>query len=392
MIKQVKELGNSQERLFREKNILQQAVDFIFETYDIRKPYNSTQIYASYKGRELGSEILDFDRISLDLQEADIYVNDTTLRKILRSDKYLKPYNPIKEYFDKIRGTFQGFSQIDLLTKHLIARSWSDKPEGYYQERANALIKKWIVSCVACWLDGLPNEVMLTFIQKTEGAGKTFLAEWIVPEPLNEFYMKSKRPDRFDMEDAFTRNIVICFDELTGLTQNTSDIFKSTITSKTLWTKRRSDLYPVARPRLACAIANTNRNQEADGFLYECFGYRRFGCIELTSIIREYSTLCDKNLLWAEALMLYENSSFNYIFNTEDFEEFQEYNRKYIIDTKAAKYVRLYLSHPENSEEGKMLMASEICELLRKHNKIQREDMRQCAKTWKCLIGIRIYK
>ncbi|KAA6349007.1 hypothetical protein EZS27_003607 [termite gut metagenome] len=377
MAKQIKELGITQKRIeFSEREKLQYAVDFILTTYNIRKPYNNpTQIYATYKNKNISAEIVDFDRISLDLHEHGAQINDNTLRKVLRSDKYIKPYNPITEYFDHIRGTFKGTSQIELLCKHLIARQWNDKPQGYYQERANALLKKWLVACVACWIEKKPNEVMLTLIQKEEGLGKTFFAKWLTPDPLKDFFTKSKREDRFDMEDAFTRNILVCFDELIGLTKNTSDTFKSTITSDVLWTKRRSDLYPVARPRLACAIANTNRNQEADGFLLECFGYRRFGCIEIADIAQDYSTTCDKNLLWAEALMLYENTSFDYTFAQTDFEEFKEYNRRFVIDTKATKYVRLYLNLPNAEEEGKWLNATEICSLLRKHKKIRNEDI-----------------
>ena len=377
MAKQVKQLGIAQNSIgFNDGDKLQKAVDFILDTYDIRKAmYDPAKIYVRYKDKELDEGILDFDRISLDLQEYGISISDTILKKILRSDKYIKAYNPIKEYFDKIRGSFKDPSQIELLSKHLIARPWDDKPEGYYQERAGKLLKKWLVACVACWLGGHQNEVMLTLIQMKEGVGKTYFSEWIVPDCLKEYYVKSKREDRFDMEDAFTRNMIVCFDELVGLTKGTADIFKATIATKNIWVKRRNDEYPIARPRLACAIGTTNRNQELNGFLQECFGYRRFACIELADINREYSKLCDKDLLWAEALMLYENSAFDYIFNQEDFDEFKAYNQRYVVEYPALKYVRLYLARPDGPDEGQMLNPTEICKALRKANKINREDL-----------------
>jgi len=380
MAKQVKQLEIKQGSLgFNDSDKLQKTVDFILDTYDIQKAmYDPAKIAIYYKDKALGEGLVDFDRISLDLAEYGITIGDAILRKILRSDKYIKTFNPITEFFDKIRGSFSGDSQIDLLAKHLIAREWEDQPEGYYQQRAAKLLRKWLVACVACWKDGHPNDVMLTLIQMKEGVGKTYFTEWIVPDRLKEYYIKSNsRPDRFDMEDAFTRNMIVCFDEMVGLTKGTADTFKQTIASNVLWVKRRNDEFPIGRPRLACAIGTTNHNQELNGFIQECFGYRRFGCIELLDIDRSYSTLIDKNLLWAEALMLYENSSFDYQFNQEDFDEFKAYNQRYVVEYPALKYVRLYVSHPTGSEDEQtqMLNPTEICKLLRDRNKINREDL-----------------
>ncbi len=377
MAKQVKQLGIAQGSIgFNEGDKLQKAVDFILDTYDIRKAmYDPAKIYVQYKDKALGEDIVDFDRISLDLQEYGISIGDAILRKILRSDKYIKPQNPIKDYFDGIRGTFTGESQIDLLGRHLIARQWEDQPEEYYQQRAEKLLRKWLVACVANWIGGHPNQVMLTLIQMKEGVGKTYFTEWIVPDQLKDYYMKSKREDRFEMEDAFTRSMVVCFDELVGITKGTADLFKQTIGSDLLWVKRRGDEYPIGRPRLACAIGTTNHNQELNGFLQECFGYRRFGCIELQDINHDYSSLVNKNLLWAEVLMLYENSSFDFQFNQADFDEFRIYNQRYVVEYPALKYVRLYLAIPNNQEEGQMLSPTDICKLLRQAGKINRDDL-----------------
>lgn len=378
MAKTVKELGISQGSLgFNEGDKLQKTVDFLLDTYDIRKAmYDPAKIYIYYKDKSLGEELVDFDRISLDLQEYGISISDTILRKILRSDKYIKAHNPITEYFDNIRGTFSGESQIELLAEHLIVREWDDHPESHYKQRAIKLLRKWMVACVACWKDGHPNQVMLTLIQMKEGVGKTYFTEWLVPDRLKEYYIKSKdRSDRFDMEDAFTRNMIVCFDEMVGLTKGTADIFKQIMSSDVLWVKRRNDEFPIGRPRLACAIGTTNRNQELNGFIQECFGYRRFGCIELLDIKHDYSSTVDKNLLWAEALMLYENSSFDFRFKQEDFDEFKSYNQRYAVEYPALKYVRLYLSRPTTEDEGTMLNPTELCKLLRDKNKINREDI-----------------
>lgn len=81
--------------------------------------------------------------------------------------------------------------------------------------------------------------------------------------------------------------------------------------------------------------------------------------------------------MWAEALMLYENSEFDPHYSDEEIEELQEYNQRYLIQTDEEKYVRLYITPPtdEEDEEAEWCTASEILSNLRRNRKILSNDM-----------------
>ena len=356
---------------------IESAVRFLEENYEIRiSEHDPSKITIRTKGETYYDYPPTLDDISLHLIKEGISLSDTILRKIVRSPNYIKPYNPITEYFDSIRGKYEGTSHIDTFCRHVIPRTFDDNTEEHYRLRTDRLIKKWFVACVACWLDGNPNPVALGFIHPREGIGKTYLTEFIIPEPLKEYYIKSRREDKFDIEDAFTRYMIINFDELVGLANGTIDLFKKSMTERSILIKRRYEEFAIPRTRIACATFTSNRNAEAGGFLKEGYGYRRFGAIEITEINHEYSTLCDVNQMWAEALNLYENTEFDWNFTLEDFDEFEQYNAKYIVETPAMKYARLYLSTPtiETLSQAVYLNATEVVDLLRKNHKIRTED------------------
>ena len=71
MAKQVKQLGIAQNSIgFNDGDKLQKAVDFILDTYDIRKAmYDPAKIYVRYKDKELDEGILDFDKNKFTLLE-----------------------------------------------------------------------------------------------------------------------------------------------------------------------------------------------------------------------------------------------------------------------------------------------------------------------------------
>lgn len=368
-----------QKELFSDE--IQNIIGFLLEHYEIRIPaHDSSKIKITCKDENRYAFPPSSDDIWLHMKSEGYNVSETVLRKILRSPNYIRPCNPITEYFDSIRGKYRGESHIDLLSNHIVPRCFDEHPEEYYRQRTDKLIKKWLVASVACWIDNTPNDVALGFIHWREGIGKSHLVQYLMPGNLEEYFITSSRDDRkFDMEDAFTRYMMVYFDELDGLNIRNIDQFKKCMSSSQLLNKRRHEEYATTKPRIANILFTSNRNQELGGFLHESYGYRRFGIIELEEINRDYSTLVDIDQLWSEALNLYEETDYNFKFDLDDYEEFQEYNRRFMEETKAMKYLQMYVSAPNEGQESENLSTTEIYDRLKR--KFRSEDMKELSIT-----------
>jgi hypothetical protein len=358
---------------------IRDIIEFLNNTYDIRIPLQDpSKIHITYKNAKRSEFPPSFDDISVDLIADGKSIGDSLLRKILRSPNRIKHCDPIREYFDRIRGQWKGDSQIDLFCKHIVTREFEEYPNC--QERSNKLIRKWMVACVACWLDNKHNDVALGFVSGREGIGKTHLAQFLIPKSISEYYIKSSSDERkFDIEDVFTRYMLICFDELVGLNKGNFEEFKSCLSADSILNKRRHEEFPTLKKRFGCALFNSNFNEERGGFIPEYWGTenRRIGTIEISDINREYDKLIDIDQLWSEALSLYENTKFDYKFDKPDYDDFAIYNARYIQESDAVKIVQQYMCIPLTEEEGEKLNPTAILQRLTKHPKIKSDELKK---------------
>ena len=350
--------------LFDKRGVIQRAVDFLCEHYVIHIPsHDPSKLTIECKDHSRYSTAPSFDDIYLHfIEECETNISETILRKIIRSRNYIKPFDPIEAYINSLRGKYSGSSHIDLLCSFLVCREFDSEKPHYSRDRANMIIRKWLISTIAQWKDGTPNEVMLTFIQSGEGFGKTSLCNYFIPDPLRDYSsMASNNDNKFDLEDAYTRHPIILHDELVGITKGTIETWKSIMSSAQLSTRRRGEEFAIKRKRIAATLGTSNKSQEKGGFLREYYGYRRFGCIELEDIRwEEYIKVVDVDQMWAEALMLYESSDYAWRFDREDFAEFETFNMRYVVETDSSKCAYLYLTLPATEDEGVLMNPTEI--------------------------------
>lgn len=344
--------------------------DFLNENYEIRincfDPSKS-EIKSKSKKYEFSVTVTD---ISLHMISEGVPHSDSLLRKILTSPNQIKTYNPILDYFESLRGKFKGKMQIDILCDHLKAKDFGDQPDGFYQNRLRYYVKKWFVAAAAQVLEGKANDTALGFIHTEEGIGKTYLAEFLTPPALKDFFVKSDRNDKvFNLSESFSRNLIVLFDEFEGISNRTIDAFKKTMSSAEITVKMPREAFPINQPRLASAIFTSNRNEEIGGFLHPSYGYRRFASIELELINQQYSKIIDVDQLWAEAVMLL-SQNFSYVWSKTDYEELQDYNRRYLIVSQAANIISTWYEVPQSEDDGQWVMATEVMNDLRKAKKL----------------------
>lgn len=318
------------------------------------------------------------DTLYLYLKGIGKSVSRSDLRLILRDPNYFEQVDPVREYFDTIRGSWKGESHIDKLCQHICPRVFEGEPE-FYTERMHKLIRKWMVACVAQWIDGIPNDITLGFISDQERIGKTYLTRFLMPTVLTEYFVIPTRDQKVSLADLYTRYIAVCFDELVGINTGTARIeeFKSYARAPQILVHRRNDEFPVHRPRIAVSMLTANRNAELGGFLTLDHGLSRFGLIEIDKVDKRYSQRVKNDQLWAEALNLYENSDFYTGFSDEEVKELEEYNKRYVIRTDEEKYVNLYVTMPESNEDegAEWCTATEVLAQLRQNKKILSADL-----------------
>lgn len=344
--------------------------DFLKEHYQIKINVfdpSKTIIIANDPG--LYDQAPNETLISLHMERENIRGCDTILRKILKSGYHITAFNPITDYIESLKGAWKGESHIDKFCECIVARDFEDKEGDYYQKRFVRILKKWMAASIACSLGVSANDALIGFINSKEGIGKTRMMRFLVPDALKGYYTQSSKDDRkFDMATAFTQNFIIGFDELWGITKNNAEELKQVLSSTEYCLSKRDTN---AVTRIGNGAFTSNKNKELGGFIHPAMGYRRWACIETESINwKKYNETVDINQMWAEAYVLFKNADFDYRWNEDDFNEFKEYNTRYLVETQATKLIKEYYRMPELDEESIHMQPIEIIQELRRTRRL----------------------
>lgn len=360
----------------KHENKIDQTLDFLKANYKIEiNQYNPMDIRIKcLTKRYRNPNQISFSDLFLHIVQEEIPISRQSLKDIITSTQFMDEFNPIKEYFEGLRGKTDGTGHMDRLIAHLKPTDFGDKKNGYYLERMIKLMRKWFVATVACSLNVRYNEVMLGFVAEREGMGKTLLAEFLCPPELKTMFQKAEKDRKaFQFSHAFHNNFLILFDEFVRLNNRTAEEFKQTLTQNTFRIKKDGEPFYMQITRVGSGLFTTNnKTGNRKGFLTPALGTRRFGTIQLDDINRDFLEKVDINQVWAEAFEMYE-SGFDYGWNDEDFKELKEYNQRFMIHTVETNFIEAYVSHPKKNDEGKWMMASEIVKVLKRQCKVPRE-------------------
>ena len=329
------------------------VTDFLRANYQIETNRYDPSVMRIRSLKKLYNFPDSVDDISLHMMQEGIPHTRQMIQMILRSPNQIKRYDPVKEYFDGLRGHLPEESHIDKLISHIRVREFGDRPRGYYQERAGRYIRRWLAAAAACALGRYANEAALVLVNEDEGDGKSALARSLCPAPLQDMFVTSSSDHRsFNPDQAMVTNFLVLFDEMRGITPARAEDFKMLLSSHTLPVRMRGDLCPIPRQRIASVLITTNnRMGSRHGFLYPALGTRRFICLHIEHIDWNYAGQVDVDALWAEALALCENPDFGYRLNREDYAEFAEVNQRYIIESPASVLLQQVFTLPDGTEE-----------------------------------------
>ena len=307
------------------------------------------------------------DDILLHAYAEELKVSDKTLRMLLASPNQMKSFNPIKDYLESLRGKYKGPSQIDMLCASLHSPEESKETIA----RVSHLLRKWLIATAACALGIRQNDVALGLVGDKAGIGKTTFFEMLIPPCLSEYYQLAQKDERlFNMANSFTQRFILNFDEFAAITKHNEELFKMYMSASVIDIKRPGSRYSEKAPRVASCCFTSNKNQRMGGFISKPDAglMRRLAIIEV-ELIDDNRKRLNVDQLWAEAVMLLDGN-YDPAWTQQEYRQFVEENRQYVIETNALRLIRIYYRKPEEGEECEFMTAMEVVLQLKKEKKI----------------------
>ena len=307
------------------------------------------------------------DDILLHAYAEELKVSDKTLRMLLASPNQMESFNPIKDYLESLRGKYKGPSQIDMLCASL------HSPEENKETiaRVSHLLRKWLIATAACALGIRQNDVALGLVGDKAGIGKTTFFEMLIPPCLSEYYQLAQKDERlFNMANSFTQRFILNFDEFAAITKHNEELFKMYMSASVIDIKRPGSRYSEKAPRVASCCFTSNKNQRMGGFISKPDAglMRRLAIIEV-ELIDDNRKRLNVDQLWAEAVMLLDGN-YDPAWTQQEYRQFVEENRQYVIETNALRLIRIYYRKPIDGEKCEFMSAMEVVLQLKKERKI----------------------
>ncbi len=357
--------AHSYNRLDAVKEWLHQNYEVRVNLLDRSKVYLNPTNDCSFEYKHPVTE----DDVMLHAYAEEINVPRALLKMLLASPNQMQSFNPVHDYLNALRGKYKGPSQIDLLCASL--HFPEDIASKEYAERASRLIRKWLVATVACALGTRQNDVALGLIGEKAGIGKTTFFEQMVPPQLKEYYQVAQKDDRlFQMHTSFAQRFILNFDEFAAITKTNEQVFKQMMSAAEVSIKRPGFHYVENVPRGASVCFTSNKNHRMGGFIRipDSGMLRRLAVIEVDAI-EDYRQQLNVDQLWAEAVMLLDGG-FDPVWSQQEYQQFVEENRQYVVESNALRLLRLYYRMPQNDEESAFMSAMEIVHQLKEKRKV----------------------
>ena len=239
------------------------------------------------------------------------------------------------------------------------------------KEKCKYIIKKWLVAMAACVYGKRPNDVALGIISDRAGIGKTTFFDEIVPVSLRKYCMTLLKSNNNHIQSGlFSNKLLINMDELAAITPSTENEFKMLVSADKVLAGIAGTQRTKFADRLASICFTSNKTHEMGGFIRtnDPGLLRRFAVIEVDSI-DDYRETLDKDMLWAEVIMLLEGG-YEYEWNQDDYQYLHNNNLKYVVATNAMKLIRMYYRVPSKTDKIRYMSSLDVLLELKKERRI----------------------
>jgi hypothetical protein len=213
---------------------------------------------------------------------------------------YDQRHHPVKEYLNGLE--WDGKPHIATLAAYFEdAHDPVLDCQGVEHSVFHLWFKRWAIGAVAKVMEAAENAMLA--LDGLQGAGKSFFPRWLASGLPDYFLEEAINPDDKDSYVRLIEKFLWEVSEL-GATMRRADVeaLKAFITKRTVTVRRSYGRYDTHRPAMASLIGTVNNE---GGFLHDTSGNRRYLTLTLRHIDWSYSTKCDPNQVWAEAVALY---------------------------------------------------------------------------------------
>lgn len=288
------------------------------------------------------------DEIFRQLQTSKFKYSLNNVKSLMRSE-FVKPYDPIHEYFKSL--TYDGSKDyIQILSDYI------KTDEGPFW---NDMFKKCLVRSIACGLGKKENRIVMVLYGKKQETGKSTFIRFLSPWHDGKYFTESPiiGGNQKDTEIRFSENFIYNLEELAGLSRVDVNKLKADISKTSIKERRAYAAFETSAPRRCNFWASTNQKE----FLHDEEN-TRWLIFEVTSINWAYKTEVDINKVWAQAWHLY-NTGFDYTLSDMDRAMREHLNDEYRYRRPEEELIARHFK-PADPTLGQFYSATEIAVIL----------------------------
>ena len=266
------------------------------------------------------------------------------LLRVIDSD-FVKDFNPFQAYLDSLPQWKEG--DTDYLQQ--LADTIRVRGDAKEQMLWATCLKKWFVAMVAAWLrPGVVNNVILVLIGE-QGAYKTTWVNYLLPEPLRQYFYTKTNANRMSKDDLLTLALyaLVCCEELDTMRPSELNQLKAMVTMPTINERAAYAHYHEMREHIASFAATGNNAQ----FLSDTTGNRRWLPFEVLHIDSPREHPFPYEGMYAQALYLLRHG-FQFWFSKGEIQQVNSHNRYFEAPRLEEELVDLYYRKPRENELG----------------------------------------
>ena len=329
----------------------------INEIFEVRRNIILDRIECKERGKEKSAwEQANEDDISRELELKRVKNCSPQRIKSLLNSKFVKAYNPFKQYFENLPGHNKK-ENPDYIQQ--LAEIVQLKNESEDRERFNRHFKKALVRCVACSLADEVNNLYynkhaIIFISPNQSIGKTGFIRFLIPKDL-ELYCVEKmtfgnRDEQFTMQSSFIINL----DEMSSIEEKNLQCVKSAMSTGVINVRKINSGQRMIEPRRCNFWGNTNQTS----ILKDDTGSVRWLCFEVAGFNKDAEywkvnsvLFVDIDKVWAMAYSLFK-SGFDFQLSAKEILENETSNEMYKEESIEQELIKMNLMKAERERKN----------------------------------------